>query len=73
MDDTKLDLEDLNSPCRELFVRSLGFVLALAVPLAVFLCVYWGINSAVHILIKRGCREIPHAFDWQQGPQEAKI
>ena len=32
MDDTKLNLADLNSPGREPFVRSLGFFVALAVP-----------------------------------------
>ena len=31
MNDTKLDPEDLDSPCQS-FVRSLGFVVALAVP-----------------------------------------
>ena len=39
MDDTKLDLADLNPPCREFFVRSLGFALALAVPWQTIFCV----------------------------------
>ena len=31
MDHTKIDPADLNSSCRELFVRSLGFVVDLSV------------------------------------------
>ena len=39
MDDTKLDPKDLDSPCQELFVRSLGFLIALLVRSRIDLCV----------------------------------
>ena len=37
MDGTKLNPADLNSSCRELFVRSFGFLVALAVPCHIIL------------------------------------
>ena len=40
MDHTKVDPADLDSPCRELSVRGLGFVVALLVR-------SWGSNPAV--------------------------
>ena len=39
MDDTNLDPADLDFPRREVFVRSLEFALALAIPLQIVFCV----------------------------------
>ena len=48
MDHTKLDQAHLDSPCRELSVRGLGFVVALSFFFwdQFFVCVYWGFDPA---------------------------
>ena len=50
---TKIDPADLDSPCRELSIHGLGFVVAIFGSLVnyVFVCAYWGSNLAVYLLL----------------------
>ena len=47
IDDTKLNLEDLDSPCRELFNGGLGVVVSLPVCWHFFVGSHWAFNPAV--------------------------
>ena len=60
MDHTKIVPADLKSPCRELSIRGLGFVVT---PLArsgidFFVCVYTGGNPVVYRNRKQACETI---------------